>query len=477
VSSARFATILLAAPFVAVPLAGGSTAARPPAPTITSAPPNPSYSSSATFTFSDANPLVTFRCRIDGRPFSICLSPITYSGLADGKRRFDVKAVDLALQESEVTSYTWKIDTKSPVVTLTDKPPAITNQTTANFSFVSNKSGSTYRCSLDGAGLSNCTSPRVYAGLGDGSHTFAVQATANGATGPKTQYTWIVDTVAPNTAITSAPPASSSSGSAAFAFAGTESGSTFVCSLDAGGIAPCASPARYAGLGDGNHSFRVQAVDRAGNADRTPAAYAWRISGIGPSRTDTTPPGNVRRLTRSVGYRVLRLAWNRPPDADFDHVEVYVSTKAQVPPRTLVYKGTAPRYTKKRFKNGLYYRYAVLSYDHAGNASRGKPVVVPPSILLRSPRNGVVVKTAPRLSWARVPGATYYNVQLYYKRLKVLSAWPAVAKLGMSRRWVYGGRRFQLKRGLYEWYVWPGFGPRSKARYGQLLGQGTFRVG
>ena len=468
--------IVLAAQLVGVPLAGASSAAKPPAPTIDSAPPNPSYSASATFAFSDSALAVTFRCRLDGSSFSLCLSPKTYSGLADGKHAFSVKAVDALLNESDPTSYTWTVDTKSPLVTLDDKPPALTNQTTASFSFSSNKSGSTFQCSLDGAKLSGCTSPRAYTGLGDGSHTFAVRATAAGKTGPKTQYTWVVDTVTPDTAITSAPPASSTSGSAGFTFSSTEDGSTFVCRLDEGGIAPCTSPKAYAGLGDGNHTFRVQAVDAAGNADLSPVAYSWLISGVGPSRADTAPPGNVRSLTRSVGYRVLRLAWNQPPDADFDHVQVYVATSPKSPPRTLVYTGAGRRYVNKRFKNGLYYRYAVLSYDHAGNASPGKRVVVPPSVLLRSPRNGALVRTPPRLKWAAVPGARYYNVQLYHGRPKVLSAWPHIATLGVKRRWVYGGRRFNLRRGNYVWYVWPGFGPRSKAHYGQLLGQGTFRV-
>ena len=72
--------------------------------------------------------------------------------------------------------------------------------------------------------------------------------------------------------------------------------------------------------------------------------------------------------------------------------------------------------------------------------------------------------------------ATYYNVQLYYGPRKILSAWPNQAKLKLARSWLYSGRQFQLRKGLYRWYVWPAFGPRTKARYGQLLGQATFRV-
>jgi hypothetical protein len=173
---------------------------------------------------------------------------------------------------------------------------------------------------------------------------------------------------------------------------------------------------------------------------------------------------------------VLKLAWTRPSDSDFDHVKVFVSTNAKSPPRTLVYRGKGRAYTNKRFKNGLYYRYAVVSYDHIGNASRGAAAVVPPSILLRSPRNGAMVKSPPRLLWAPVPSATFYNVQLYSSSAKMLSAWPGKARLTLSRRWTYNGRRFELKKGLYRWFVWPGFGPRAKGRYGQLLGQATFRV-
>jgi hypothetical protein len=217
-------------------------------------------------------------------------------------------------------------------------------------------------------------------------------------------------------------------------------------------------------------------VDAAGNADATPATYSWQIAGVGPATKDTRAPGNVKRLKRKVGYGSLRLSWTRPSDSDFDHVAVFVSTSAKSLPRTPVYKGRAGRYTNKRFKNGLYYRYAVVSYDHAGNASRGAGAVVPPSILLRSPRDGRRVHGPPLLVWNAVAKARFYNVQLYYGLQKVLSAWPNQPKRKLSRSWLYGGRQFQLRRGIYRWYVWPAFGLRAKARYGQLLGQSTFSV-
>jgi hypothetical protein len=219
----------------------------------------------------------------------------------------------------------------------------------------------------------------------------------------------------------------------------------------------------------------VEATDRAGNADASPAAYAWSISGVGLPTQDLRPPANVRNVQRSVGYGRLQLRWRNPADSDFDHVAVFVATKRSAPPRTLVYSGRSQGYLDKRFKNGLDYRYLIVSYDHAENAAGGMRVTVRPSVLLKGPGDGKVVHRPPLLRWTPVRKATFYNVQIYRRGEKVLSTWPAKARQQLARRWTYG-RRFSLQKGLYAWYVWPGFGPRAKSRYGHLLGQGSFVV-
>jgi hypothetical protein len=451
-------------------------ATPPPSPVITSAPANPSGSNAAGFTFSDGDPTASLLCRLDGGSFSDCSSgSASYSQLANGSHTFAVKAVDAAGNASGLASYTWTIDTIHPLVTLTEKPPLLTNQTSVSFGFVSNKPNSTYQCRLDGGAFTACASPKLYSGLGDGSHTFAVRAVSLGNVGLPTTYTWTIDTHAPETTITSGPPATSGSASATFAFTSSEPDSTFVCSLNGAGFTPCTSPKTYAGLGDGAYAFRVEAVDRAGNADASPARYSWKVQGVGPQTVDHTPPGNVRRLRRNIGYGSLRLTWRRPPDSDFDHVTVFLSTKRGTPPRTAVYTGRRTSYRNKRFKNGLYYRYLIVSYDHAENASRGAGASVKPSALLSTPRDGRVVHGPPRLVWKPVRKATFYNVQLYYGGHKVLSAWPTRARLALARKWTYAGRRFRLRQGAYGWYVWPAFGPRAKSRYGQLLGYASFR--
>jgi hypothetical protein len=427
---------------------------------------------STTFTFSSAG-ASRFDCHVDGAAFAVCASGDSVGPFADGLHTFFVRAVDAAGNESAAASFQWTIDTVVPVVTLTQNPPSITNQTSASFGF-SSTTAAQFECALDAAFAPCNTSPVVYTGLADGSHTFSVRAVA-ATTGTETKYTWTIDTVAPETTITSRV-ASSDGRSATFAFASSEAGSAFVCSLDGGGLAPCDSPKTYAALGDGTHAFTVQAVDVAGNTDASPASYSWQVKALTPAVVDRTPPGHVKRIRRNVGYGVLKLAWSRPSDDDFDHVKIFVSTSPKDPPHRLVYTGARESYADRHFKNGLYYRYAVRSYDRAGNASRGATVVVPASILLRLPHDGAVVTAPPLLMWDGVPKASYYNVQLYYGGRKVFSAWPNKTKLRTTRSWTYQARRYGLKSGLYHWYVWPGFGSRSQAHYGQLLGQGTFAV-
>jgi hypothetical protein len=451
-------------------------ATAPTPPVITKAPSDPSADTTPTFEFTDSDPTAGFWCQIDGGPFTSCPGTFTPApALLDGAHTFGVKAVDAAQNESPVTTYSWTVDTVHPLVAITDAPALLTNVTEARFVFAANKPGSTYQCALDGAAFTSCASPKLYSALGDGSHTFAVRGVWLALTGPETEYTWTIDTVPPETAIASGPPAASHSASATFTFTSSEAASTFTCRLDGAGVTPCTSPETYTGLGDGKHSFSVQAVDQAGNVDGAAATYSWTISGVGPPTQDLRPPANVRNARRSVGYGQLQLHWRNPADRDFDHVAVFVSAKRSVPPRTLVYTGRRQTYTNKRFKNGLYYRYLIVSYDHAENAAGGTRVTVPPSVLLKGPREGQVVHGAPLLRWTPVRKATFYNVQVYFKGQKVLSAWPGKPRQQLLRRWNYG-RRFSLRKGLYAWYVWPGFGPRARSHYGQLLGQGSFIV-
>jgi hypothetical protein len=90
--------------------------------------------------------------------------------------------------------------------------------------------------------------------------------------------------------------------------------------------------------------------------------------------------------------------------------------------------------------------------------------------------SGTAVSAPPRLSWRTLKGATYYNVQLFRGKKKVLSAWPHGNHLQLKATWKYRGHRLGLKPGSYHWYVWPGLGGRTAQHYGRMIGRSSFRV-
>src|SRR5215211_1446686 len=103
---------------------------------------------------------------------------------------------------------------------------------------------------------------------------------------------WTFTTVTPpNTTIASGPTGVVASTSASFAFSSSKANSTFQCSLDNSTFAACASPKNYPGpLSQGNHTFRVRAIDASGIQDPTPASRSWTVDTVGPNATITDGP-------------------------------------------------------------------------------------------------------------------------------------------------------------------------------------------
>ncbi len=88
----------------------------PPDTTITSNPPNPSNSASATFEYTSSEPGNDFECQLDGLGWQECDGgQLNYGGLSDGSHTFEVRAIDGANNvDPTPASYTWVIDTSAP---------------------------------------------------------------------------------------------------------------------------------------------------------------------------------------------------------------------------------------------------------------------------------------------------------------------------------------------------------------------------
>jgi hypothetical protein len=141
---------------------------------------------------------------------------------------------------------------------------------------------------------------------------------------------------------------------------------------------------------------------------------------------------------------------------------------------TVVYRGTDAAVSDGGLAIGHKYRYRVAGFDQAMNRAE-QSIVMTATGALFGPLPGARVASPPRLVWSPVKGASYYNVQLIRGGRKVLSAWPARPSFQLRRTWVYRGRRYRLRPGVYRWYVWPGFGRISAARYSRNpLGSSSF---
>jgi CSLREA domain-containing protein len=123
------------------------------------------------------------------------------------------------------------------------------------------------------------SSPGLAVSVPDNSTTtFRATATdaSNNTSACSAGFTYVEDSAPPNTTITSAT-ISRAKHRAVFSFSSNEAGARFQCKLDGQAYANCTTPKGYTGLANGSHTFRVRAIDRAGNVDPTPAARSFTI--------------------------------------------------------------------------------------------------------------------------------------------------------------------------------------------------------
>jgi chitinase len=272
------------------------------------------------------------------------------------------------------------VDTTPPTATITSKPAAVTNSTSASFIFtgtdnVTATADLTYECSLDSAALGSCDKGTAsYTGLAQGTHSFTVEAVdAAGNVSTPATYSWTIDTTPP--AISISAPTSGSTVSGTVTVSATSSGAANVqYKLDGAnlGSALTTSPFTYSwnttSATNASHTLTAVATDAAGNTATSSTVTVTVNNSTGT--TGTTPPSVPTGLAQSTATpataTTMTLGWKASTDGS-GTLAGYKLYRNGTLIATL--GSTTLSYLDTDLTVGTTYSYTIAAYDSAGNTS------------------------------------------------------------------------------------------------------------
>jgi VCBS repeat-containing protein len=294
----------------------------PPDTYINANPSEVTTSNMAVFSFGSPEADVSYDYKLDGADWVLDdLSSQVFFKLSQGSHTLLARARDAAGNiDATPASFTWIVDTTAPNTLISTSPAAASNTKNSTFTFsVDDGVGSGvdfYELKLDNGSWTSSAATKTYTGLSETSHTLQVRATDKaGYTDPTpASYTWVIDTTAPTTSLTSTP--STKSTNASFTFSGADTGGTGVAGyeylLDNGTwTATTGTTQALTGLSDGSHTFQVRTVDKAGNADASPASVTWTVDATVAAPTvallSDTGTSSTDKITRTATLNVTGL--------------------------------------------------------------------------------------------------------------------------------------------------------------------------
>jgi hypothetical protein len=171
-----------------------------------------------------------------------------------------------------------------PKVTIAKAPPPLSRERRPTIEFSASRPVA-FSCEVDGGPAQPCASPfTVPAALADGGHAIAVSGVDLGGHRASAVAGFAIDTKRPRTRIAKHPPKLIHTRHRAvrvrFRFAASEAGARFACKVDRGLLRFCGRRISRR-LGAGRHVVQVRAQDAAGNVDRSPAVFRFRVKRAG----------------------------------------------------------------------------------------------------------------------------------------------------------------------------------------------------
>ena len=201
--------------------------------------------------------------------------------------------------------------------------------------------------------------------------------------------------------INSYPPNPTNQPTASFSFSDTQGSISFLCQIDNGGFAACSSPASYAGLTEGTHTFYVEAQDSSGNQSGA-ATFSWTI--------DLTPPP-VPAVTASPANPTKQTS----ASFSFSDTEAGVSYQCQLD------AGASTTCSSPASYSGLVqgsHSFSVAAVDAAGNQSSAAIVTwtinttPPPTPVITSAPANPTKQTSASFSFSDTQAGVSYQCQL-----------------------------------------------------------------
>jgi len=338
---------------------------------------------------------------LDGGPATV-LAPNetnhTFAGLSDGSHTATLVAYDRA-GHSTTAARTFVVDTAAPTVTI-DAPVAgwvSTRSVQVTWTAADVGSGLDHiEVSLDGnppAVLPGTATSTTLTGVSDGPHTIVVQAFDRAGSSASASVAISVDATLPTATVTSPTPGQflgTSSVQLTWTASDAPSGiDHFEVSID-GGVATTVPSGTttyvFTGVTDGSHTFRLRAIDRAGNA--VTASVTATVDVSPPTLAISSP--TAAAFIRSHSVIVTWTAGDAT--SGIDHYLVSLDGGSA---QTVV--GTATSYTFAGTSDGAH-TILVTAVDRAGNTHPASVTVTVdatnPSVSIVGPAAGAVISAA-----------------------------------------------------------------------------------
>ncbi|MFZ2412505.1 MAG: Ig-like domain repeat protein, partial [Candidatus Methanoperedens sp.] len=343
---------------------------------------------------------------IDNTPWVYTSS--TYTTLpaqGDGNHSFYVRAVDNAGNIGNNDSREFIIDTVPPVLNITGGPSGWTNNSSPVFAWNASDNSS----GIAGYYFSTDSGPEIFtmlpnttlANLSEGAHIFSIKAVDNAGVNTTASRSFSVDVSPPTVNITYNPGAETNNKTPLFIWGGADSLSGlkgYYYSYDnSSEIFTLATNITLPSFPDGNHIFRVRAVD-----------MVWLSSVYDTwSFTLNTVPPTIPVVTEShAGGSAPNPPWSTHNTPYFTWPDSIDDIGSPVRYELSINNGTWTNMTSPHhpvMATGSY-EFRFRAVDSVGNPSDAYPVyvridTVPPSVVITSAPNGWTNETALFFAW------------------------------------------------------------------------------